>query len=119
MKELLIFLLLIFFIESKTQISEPIPKPIGKINLKAIKKTISKQNEVSISKQIGETTKPFKSCVGGILINDFCKCPKGTKYYRGICTKQPLVKCEGGILKDNKCICLSKKRLPNGKCLEA
>ena len=111
MKELLIFLLLIFLIESKPQISEPIPKPIGKTNLKLIKETISKQ--------IGETTKPFKSCVGGILINDFCKCPKGYKYYHGICTKQPLVKCEGGILKDNKCICLSKKRLQNGKCLEA
>ena len=86
MKELLIFLLLIFFIEVKTQ--NTTTKPTSKII----------------------------PCSGGRVVSGVCKCPIGTKYYSGKCLKQAPVKCVGGKISNNNCVCPQKTKLKNGVC---
>ena len=109
MKELLIFLLLIFFIENKQQIIEPITKPNNAI--------ITKQSKSLSSNPTEEPIKQIKFCDGGKKVLGFCKCPRGYILYNGICTKQPPVKCEGGKLYGFNCICPRWTKLIKGKCV--
>jgi hypothetical protein len=88
MKELLIFLLLIFFIEVNTQNSTS---------------TVQKATKII-------------PCSGGRVVSGVCKCPSGTKYYSGKCSKQAPVKCVGGKISNNNCVCPQKTKLKNGVC---
>ena len=107
MNELLIFLLLLFFIENKPPIFKPITNPF---------KTIQKPNKQLDSKPTEEPIKQRIFCEGGKIIFGICKCPKGLKNYNGKRTKQPPVKCEGGNLYGSNCICPRGTKLKNGKC---
>ena len=86
MKELLIFLLLIFFIEVKTQNSTSTTKIIacsgGRVVSGVCKCPIGKKNYGG--KCLNKA--PIK-CKGGKIINNICVCPKGTKLKGGKCAK--------------------------------
>ena len=102
MKELLIFLLLIFFIEIKTQNEELTSIPD--------EKTISKPNEEPSK----EPSKRVNNCLKGFF---FINCPKGFRSYGGKCCNEAPVKCRGGKVLDNKCICPARKKLISGQCI--
>ena len=115
MKELLAFLLLIFFIESK-----PILTPILKRNNGS--PASPKENptyQQNIDESIVKPTSTILFCEGGQIVAGFCKCPKGTKNYRGKCSVLPPVKCEGGIINGNKCSCPPKTKLIKGRCVNS
>ena len=92
MKELLIFLLLIFFIEVKTQ------------NLS--------------SPQLAKLIKTSKviPCSGGRVVSGVCKCPIGKKNYGGKCLNKAPIKCKGGKIINNICVCPKGTKLKGGKC---
>ena len=95
MKELLIFLLLIFFIEAK------------------------KQNLRLSGTSIMRKTSRIIRCSGGRVVSGVCKCPSGTRYYGGRCSKIAPVQCVGGRISNNKCICPKGTKLKNGSCVKA
>ena len=92
MKELLIFLLLIFFIEAKKQNSRLSLAPKKKPRI-------------------------FR-CIGGRIVSGFCNCPIGTKYYGGKCSRFAPVPCLHGRISNNKCVCPKRTRLKNGSCVK-
>ena len=92
MKELLIFLLLIFFIEVKTKNLRPSP------GTKIIK------------------TSKVIPCSGGRVVSGVCKCPNGKKNYGGKCLKKAPIICRGGSISNNICICPKGTKLKGGKC---
>ena len=140
MKGLLIFLLLIFFIESRvpnntivkstntrkpnknsTQVSGsklPITKPISKPTSKATTKMTSRtDSKPKTSKIQSKPTSKIISCTGGRVVSGICKCPNETKYYNGKCVKETPVKCLGGQISNNSCVCPQKTKLQNGICI--
>ena len=90
MKELLIFLFLIFFIEVKTGNNTTVVKKTSKII----------------------------ACSGGRVVSGACKCPTGTKYYGGKCSRFAPVPCLHGRISNNKCVCPKRTRLKNGSCVK-
>ena len=92
MKVLLIFLLLIFFIEVKTK------------NLRSPRGTkIIKSSRVI-------------PCSGGRVEAGICKCPSGKRNYGGKCLSRAPVICRGGKIINNNCVCSKGTKLKGGKC---
>ena len=103
MKELLIFVLLIFFIEIKTENKE----------------TSSVPNEETISKPNKDPSKELpKKAYNCLKKYPFSKCPKNTKKYGVKCCIEPPVKCISGKISGGKCKCPARSKLINGQCIK-
>ena len=115
MKGLLIFLLLIFFIESRV----PNNTFVKSTNTRKPNKNSTQESgsKLPITKPISKPTSKIISCTGGRVVSGTCKCPNETKYYNGKCVKETPVKCLGGQISNNSCVCPQKTKLQNGICI--